>query len=355
MNLLELIDNVDKNILISTSGILLGLLFPLAIFLVEDAKNVNFKFDRIIIFTQIIKPYKLLSSVLCLTFSLLLPSGYYLIFFIFGLGLYMQILGNFMKWINIKGVANEELETPDSYRNTLRIKFLNNLKTFDEAFIVWSYLWQYPENRKDLNEEVLVQNFVNFYEHNYVESKIIGIPDEKFSSTDRLRNKEKLDSIIDKIVGEEDSFISLYYYVWNKIIKNDALVRENEACLFIYEKCIDNINSKINSEMSHRFKRFIGLNITMLAATIKEFSDEDRYYFIGKFRESLEKVDFKYAIKEYENYFNVEPFDISSTDISSAIDKHLKYKSEAELIQRGKDSILEKEIERLLEKHPVIL
>lgn len=54
MNLLEIIDNVDKNILISSSSILLGLLFPLAIFLVEEVKNENFKFDRIIIFTQII-------------------------------------------------------------------------------------------------------------------------------------------------------------------------------------------------------------------------------------------------------------------------------------------------------------
>lgn len=352
MDLFELIDKIDKNILISISGVLLGLLFPLAIFLVEDVKNEDFRFDRTIIFTQVIQPLKMSLSIIFLTFSLVFPLRYSI--YIYGIGFYLYIntIIRFMKWVNIKGIPNEELNSPSSYKNILRINYLNGLKTFDESFSVWSYLWQHPDNRKDLNEEMLVKNFVKFYERNYFESRIYGLPPEKWAGSVRNRaNKERLDTIIDEIIDDEKCLRILYQYVWDEIIDGNTLKREKEALIFIYGKCIAKINSIKIEETNDSFRRFIYLNMSLLIKTISDFNDDDKYYFIGKFKEDLEQINFEKALADYCAQFNV----ISPIDFYNKIYKHLRYKSNEEIIQEGKDSFMSQRITDLLAKYPVEL
>lgn len=48
-------DGIDRGNLLAISAILLGLLIPIAIFLVEDAKGDTYNFERSVIFTEVIK------------------------------------------------------------------------------------------------------------------------------------------------------------------------------------------------------------------------------------------------------------------------------------------------------------
>ncbi|MDG6146391.1 hypothetical protein NF717_12175, partial [Lactococcus formosensis] len=64
-------DGIDRGNLLAVSAILLGLLIPIAIFLVEKAEGDTYNFERSVIFTEVIKKRDILWTVLLLSFPLL--------------------------------------------------------------------------------------------------------------------------------------------------------------------------------------------------------------------------------------------------------------------------------------------
>nr|DAW27128.1 MAG TPA: hypothetical protein [Caudoviricetes sp.] len=343
------INNLNKDILMGISAILVSLLLPLAIFLVEDARSANFVFERAVIFNRVIKPKKLGASIACLTFPLLFPNNFALPFYILGLILYWKVIARILKWMNLKGSAKAEIDSQDSYRNNERIDYLNDTDSFDEAIVIWEYLWKKRENRKDFNERMLVENFIAFYTRYYVESeKVSGNPKIDYG-IHQIQEKERMDEVLSEMIKSPYSFKYTFDKAMSKIMIDGSLKIDKESYFFILKKCLERMIEIQMLGDERSLEKTMSLIIASLMDKINGLNEEEKYLFIGKFVDELSNVDLEKCLeisKEYhENLAGLSNLVKFSTE-------HFKYKDDDELREIGKKSDLSKEISNLLSKYP---
>lgn len=342
-------EGVNKEILLGISAILFSLLLPLTIFLVEDAKNKNFIFDRAVIMTKIIKPKVLALSIICLTFSLLLPKSFFIIFYIVGLILYCFVLIGIFKWMNLKGRVSEEIDLNDNFKSQARLNYIENIKEFSDSIQVWNNLWRDKNNRKDFDERILIKNFIKFYNDNYVESEnILGRPGPKVAIS-KIRNKEEMDEILDEIINYPKTLKMLINSISDKILKGDKFLKENKSYIFIYKKCLNKFIELQAFENEERLEKNISLHVAIFLKEISYLNEEDKYLILGIFKEELISIDFERCLTHVIEYSDNKK---AINNISDIIEKHYKYKDEKELAELGRSSGLSSKIEELLHKYP---
>lgn len=344
----SVINNLNKDILMGISAILIGLLLPLAIFLVEDAKNANFIFERAVIFNRVFTPKILGTSIACLTFSLIFPNNFVLPFYILGLILYWDVIMRILKWMNLNGSAKVEIESQDSYRNNERIDYLNSIDSFAEAIVIWEYLWEKQENRKDFNESMLVKNFIAFYTKYYVESeKVIDNPKINYK-IHQYQDKERMDEVLSQMIKCPYPFKSVFSIAMSKIIIGGSLKIDEESYFFILKQCLERIIEIQQLCNERRSEKDMSLIMALLMNEINGLNEEDKYIFIGKFKDELSEIDLEKCLKICEEYYR----DLKAlTKITQFNTEHSKYKDNAELKEIGKKSGLSNEISKLLEEH----
>jgi len=146
--------------LIATSSILVGLLIPIAILLLENSGNLidqSFKWDKLVIFSQVIKIRSIIFGLTFITFPLILKADVLpiiLLLYVIGLYFMFSLLKNAYYWIISK--ENEEI----SYRNFKRYQYLNSMSgNIVNQITIWNTIWGDTEQRIGLDESKLLKIF----------------------------------------------------------------------------------------------------------------------------------------------------------------------------------------------------
>lgn len=149
--------------LIATSSILVGLLIPIAILLLENSSNLidqSFKWDKLVIFSQVIKIRSIILGLTFITFPLILndetKNVFPIILALYVIGLYFMfsLLKNAYYWIISK--ENEK----ESYRNSKRYQYLNSMTgNTANQITIWDTIWGDAEQRIGLDELKLLKIF----------------------------------------------------------------------------------------------------------------------------------------------------------------------------------------------------
>lgn len=152
--------------LMAMSSIIVGLLIPVAILLIENNGNSNdlsFKWDKMVIFSQVIKIRTILWGLGLITLPLVLAKNIQILplvifFYIIGFVVMFSLLKNAYYWI----ISKED--GSGAYRNTKRYDFLNNLSgDIVNQIIVWNTIWGDRKQRIGLEESKLLPIFFKHY------------------------------------------------------------------------------------------------------------------------------------------------------------------------------------------------
>ena len=144
--------------LIATSSILVGLLIPIAILLLENNGNLidrSFKWDKLVIFSQVIKIRSIILGLTFITFPLILKDDFFpiiLVLYVIGLYFMFSLLKNAYYWIISK--ENEKR----SYRNFKRYQYLDSMSgNIANQITVWDTIWGDAKQRVGLDELKLLE------------------------------------------------------------------------------------------------------------------------------------------------------------------------------------------------------
>ncbi|WP_347082429.1 hypothetical protein [Enterococcus mundtii] len=153
-------DYITIDGLIAISSILVGLLIPIAILLLENSGNLidrSFKWDKLVIFSQVIKIRSIILGLTFITFPLILKKDFLpiiLVLYVIGLYFMFSLLKNAYYWIISK--ENEKR----SYRNFKRYQYLNCMSgNIANQITVWDTIWGETEQRIGLDELKLLKIF----------------------------------------------------------------------------------------------------------------------------------------------------------------------------------------------------
>lgn len=144
------------------SSIIVGLLIPVAILLIENNGNSNdlsFKWDKMVIFSQVIKIRVILWGLALITLPLVLEKNKHvfpLIIIAYSIGFIamFSLLKNAYYWIISKEDEN------GAYRNIKRYEFLNSLSgDIVNQIIVWDTIWGDHKQKIGLDELDLLKIF----------------------------------------------------------------------------------------------------------------------------------------------------------------------------------------------------
>ncbi|MCT9928085.1 hypothetical protein MZO26_00260 (plasmid) [Enterococcus faecalis] len=167
---MKIIDSLSLDALIAVSAAMLTLLIPVAIFLIEGTNNDNedsFAWNRMVIFSQIIKPKSTYFSMILITVPLIFWNSsntpckiIILLLIVLGNVIMFSILKSSYFWIISKNQKNE------NFRERVRLKFLNELSENKEMSIkskveTWQTIWK--SEKVDMDSCKIIEAFENFY------------------------------------------------------------------------------------------------------------------------------------------------------------------------------------------------
>lgn len=197
----------DSEVILGITSILIGLLIPIAIFMVEDSKEASFPFDRSIIFSKVINVKELGIAILLFCLSPLFKNGVGSFLFLIAIFLYIKVMSPCLKWINVIGNVNNNLENDGNHKSKLRLEFLNELKNYQDALFIWNYIWDNPKARKYFEAGNLIEKFIIFYNKHY--SSIYKTFDGSIKDKNLYKIVEKKRRI-DQITKESDKGSSVF-------------------------------------------------------------------------------------------------------------------------------------------------
>ncbi|EFQ16892.1 hypothetical protein [Enterococcus faecalis] len=167
---MKIIDSLSLDALIAVSAAMLTLLIPVAIFLIEGTSNDNedsFAWNRMVIFSQIIKPKSTYFSMILITVPLIFWNSsntlckiIILLLIVLGNVIMFSILKSSYFWIISKNQKNK------NFRERVRLKFLNELSENKEMSTkskveTWQTIWK--SKKVDMDSCELIEAFKNFY------------------------------------------------------------------------------------------------------------------------------------------------------------------------------------------------
>lgn len=169
---MEIIDSLSLDALIAVSAAMLTLLIPVAIFLIEGTgtnkdNEDSFSWDKMVIFSQVIKPKLTYFSLILITVPLIfwnssniLCKFIILILIVFGNVIMFSILKSSYSWIISKNLKK------GSFRELKRLEFLTNLSkntemSSESKVETWETIWK--ANKIDMNSSKLIEVFIRYY------------------------------------------------------------------------------------------------------------------------------------------------------------------------------------------------
>ncbi|EPF4499200.1 hypothetical protein R6K68_04910 [Enterococcus faecium] len=203
--------------LIATSSILVGLLIPIAILLLENSGNLidqSFKWDKLVIFSQVVKIRSIIFGLTFITFPLILKAKtnilpIILILYVIGLSFMFSLLKNAYYWIISK--ENEK----ESYRNSKRYQYLNSMTgNIANQITIWDTIWGDAKQRAGLDELKLLEIY---FKH----CKVAEGQNKLNLLNTYLRDYEKDTAF--KVTYHNYEIIQDYIYHDLSIILNDSL------------------------------------------------------------------------------------------------------------------------------------
>ena len=172
----QIINNLylTKELALAFSGILIGLIIPVAFFLIENIESTDFEFDRAVILTKVINLKNLALSIALLTipiflYSLWFPIKFFLLALYFvGFIMFANQIVSAIRWMDIKQTGKFDVNT--SYRNSKRYSYLKSLKNYEEQLNVWGYLFESGIFNTSLDEIETLKIFFNSAKNAYQET-----------------------------------------------------------------------------------------------------------------------------------------------------------------------------------------
>lgn len=369
-------DGIDRGNLIAISAILLGLLIPIAIFLVEEAKGDTYNFERSVIFTEVIKKRDILWTILLLSFPLLFNSAFVIPLYIIGLTIYYKIVIRCLRWINIDGKTNE-----DESNNEVRYSYLKKIDSFDDQIFIWGKIWGDTNYRKRFEEEKLMKDFLDFYKDNYIiihyerKDKKIFYKAKKFEKnsdsmteyeeikTIKLRRytdiNAKLENILLLIQEDEENFKILFQLILGRLDSIETIEFDDDVVTYKYNL----VNSmEIERTILKKYLWFLAnnqekifdwnlvLDLVSIAAIINGLEGEDKDLFIGENRVSFEKIPWEKIIGEVSKQRQEVADSISNLNFKKLFENATR--TQSEIMESGRKSNVGKEINDLIGDDP---
>ncbi|MDG6142038.1 hypothetical protein NGA84_01580 [Lactococcus formosensis] len=370
-------DGIDRGNLLAVSAILLGLLIPIAIFLVEKAEGDTYNFERSVIFTEVIKKRDILWTVLLLSFPLLFNSALVIPLYIIGLTVYYKIVIRCLRWINIDGKTNE-----DESNNEVRYSYLKKIDSFDDQIFIWGKIWGDTNYRKRFEEEKLMKDFLDFYKDNYIiihyerKDKKIFYKAKKFEKTsDSMTESEeikmiklrkytdinaKLENILLLIQKDKENFKLLFQLILDKLDNMQKIKFDNNDVVTYEYKLINNLEIErtilkkcllfLANNQEKIFEWDLDLYLASIASIINGLEGDEKDLFIGENRISFEKIPWKKIIDDISKQRQGVIDSLSNLDFDKVLRSATRTQSET--MELGRESNVGEEINALIKDDP---
>ncbi|WP_353891786.1 hypothetical protein ABVR74_03245 [Lactococcus lactis subsp. lactis] len=369
-------DGIDRGNLLAISAILLGLLIPIAIFLVEDAKGDNYNFERSVIFTEIIKKRDILWTILLLTFPLLSKSIFVILLYFLGLILYYQVVKRCLMWINIDGKTNE-----DDKNNEIRYSYLKRLDNLNEQIYIWEKIWGDTAYRKTLDKEKLMGSFLEFYKNNYIiihyekKDKKLLIKARKYEKkSDSMTEFEeikminlrkytdinrKIENILLILQKNEDNFRILFTLIVDRITGLESVMMDDTMNAYkniIAEKLeIERTILKKNllflaNNQNKIFDWDLVLDLVQIASFINGLEGKEQDLFVGENITSFEKIPWEALIEIISKQREELVSSLSNFNFDKVVEKATQ--TQSEIMNLGRKSKVGDRINALIGDDP---
>lgn len=347
-------DGIDRGNLLAISAILLGLLIPIAIFLVEDAKGDTYNFERSVIFTEVIKKRDILWTIILLSIPLLFKIALVIPLYVMGLILYYMIVKRCLRWINIDGKTNE-----DENNNVIRYSYLKKLDNLNEQIYIWEKIWGDSAYRKTLDKEKLMERFLEFYKNNYIiihyekkdkkplikarkyEKKSDSMTEFEEIKMINLRKytdiNRKLENILSILQKNENNFRILFKLIVDRITGLESVKVDDTKNTYkniIVEKLeIERTILKKNllflaNDQNKIFDWDLVLDLVQVATFINGLEDKEQDLFIGENITSFEKIPWEALINIISKQREEIVSSISNTNFNKVVEKATQTQSE---------------------------
>ncbi|WP_301390172.1 hypothetical protein [Enterococcus spodopteracolus] len=218
-NVIEIINKLSLEGLLATSASILALLIPLAIFLIENNGNVNdrsFKWDKMVIFSQVMDIKKTILGLILITVPLIfwkinILKPLILVTYIFGIYFMWILLKNSYDWIVSKYTNGKY------FRNEKRFSYLDNLENSQVIYDTWKLIWETEDQRIGLDEIKLIEKY--------------------FISYDNFKDKEKFLYLFTSQLkvdrGNQDTIQKFFYKEFSRITEDMKNKNYKESALFM--------------------------------------------------------------------------------------------------------------------------
>ncbi len=287
-------NNVSEAALIAVPAISVAILLPLAVFL-ADENNINFPFDKNVVFDQVLRYKTLMVFILVDSFFLILNVRILIMLCSIGILVETGISAyRTYRWF----CSNDDLGARATYKQEMRIYFLDSLKNVNKILETWN-LVLFDDKFSSKNQYCLMDIYIRTYDK--IPNTDYGLLRDTYLRF-LLQNFEKINFSNDRVFEKLLKFSTGYYFA---LCPKDGR-RHNEPLPFglkeifiklMYVAISQNIYRDI---IGYRFFEFI-----------KEFSNNDSIdvekfneFFLSDFLNELEKSKVDPRLVWQYDYFN---------------------------------------------------
>lgn len=294
---------IDSGNLLTISAILVGLLIPLAFFLLEKDED-SPSWDRAVILSEILKVKRLVISIVFMSFPPLfwkLPIKIFLLsVWLVGIYLLFQIMKNSFCWIDFAQNNRKQFflgfqsKSEKNFRFQKRVDYLKNIKDASDLTSIWSLILLSGESNEF--QPLQDNDFLNVYLEQITRKKT---------------NKEFFETnirILEQFI-ENQGIEKVYQYKGFPKFSVDIIQYEKDN--FSHNNCSTFISFNIAKKFFQQFKnieqdrnmfKYDYWNHVILPYLENISREQDRQYFLLTFGQDIIDI---YARDEYNNVDNI--------------------------------------------------
>lgn len=287
-------DNISESALIAVPAISVAILLPLAVFLADES-NINFPFDKNVVFDQVLK-YKTL-MIFILVDSLLLILNARILIMLCSVGILIETgisVYRTYRWF----CSYDSPGARATYKQEMRVHFLDSLKNVNEILETWELIL-FDDKLSSKNQHYLMDVYMKTYDK--IPYEDYGLLRDTYLRF-LLQNFEKINFSNSKVFEKLLKFSAGYYLV---LCSKDGREYDGPFPFELKEIFIKLMRVAINQNIhhdiiGHRFFKFI-----------KELSNDDSIdagkfneFFLNDFLNELEKSEVDSRLVWQYKYFD---------------------------------------------------